>query len=352
MIYKLVSKLPQYYLARKFNLKVPLPVSYTMALTYNCNAKCKTCRIYDKPRIDQMKVEEWKQIFQNIGNSPYWVTATGGEPFLYKDIVEWYYYLVKYCQPAIVNIPTNGQLHDKILDNVWQMLKLSDKTKLIVNVSLDHYDSKVNDEIRGISGYYQQAIETIKALQQHKGLTVGIHTVISKNNINDINVISRILSSLLIDPTHYITEIAEKRVELGTKDLDITPDNDEYKNAIRILKFFAEDQPKTLIKAFRMNYYDSAIRWNYDRSHIPCYAGYASCQITPDGEIWNCCIQSKSLGNLRKADYDFKWLWNQVSAQMIRQEVKKCVGCTLANSFYTNSLMDIPTLIKVVKELL
>lgn len=351
---QLLSKLPQYIISKHFNTNSPLPISYTMGLTYHCQARCKTCRIYERKPVDEMKVDEWIKIFKNIKDSPYWITVTGGEPFLYKDIVEWYYMLTKYCKPAIVNIPTNGQLYDKILDSVWQMLKISPETQLIINVSLDHYDYEKNDEIRGIKGYFRQAVETVNALKQHqdKNFKVGIHSVISKWNVKDIQMIALQLSSLLDDPTHYITEIAENRNELGTVDIDISPKTLEYIEAIKWLKKANGNNKHTLIRAFRMNYYDGVINWLIRGENIPCYNGYASCQITPDGNVWDCCIKSNSMGNLRMYNYNFEKLWDSVKAQDVRRLVKECPGCPLANSYYTNSLFSVSALSKVIKELI
>jgi MoaA/NifB/PqqE/SkfB family radical SAM enzyme len=350
---ELINKLPKYWISRNTNLLIPMPINYSLGLTYHCQARCATCRIYERTNVDEMKVDEWKKIFQNIGNSPYWITFTGGEPFLYKDIVEVFYWLNEYCKPVIVNIPTNGQLYERILDSIWQILKMKrSKTQIIVNVSLDHYIAEKNDEIRGIRGYFKQAVNTINALQEHKDLTVGIHTVISKFNVNEISNISIQLNGLLNDPTHYITEIAEHRKELGTMDVDITPSNEDYYHAASWLDFTSKYQKKTLIRAFRLNYYQNVVKWNNSKWHMPCYAGYASCQITPEGNVVPCCIKYSNMGNLRSYNYDFKKLWNNPTAQVIRNDVKKCEGCQLANANYTNSLFNIPTLIKVASKLI
>lgn len=351
---QLLSKLPQYIISKHFNTNSPLPISYTMGLTYHCQAKCKTCRIYERKPVDEMKVDEWIKIFKNIKDSPYWITVTGGEPFLYKDIVEWYYMLTKYCKPAIVNIPTNGQLHNRILDSVWQMLKISPETQLIINVSLDHYDYEQNDEIRGIKGYFAQALETINALQKmtEKNLTVGIHTVISQWNTNDLKEIASQFSKSLKNPSHYIVEIAENREELQTIDLKLTPSRLQLINNIKAIKDISSNQNHTIIQAFRRNYYNAILKWNKDRTNIPCYNGYASCQITPDGDVWDCCIKSNSMGNLRMYNYNFEKLWDSAKAQDVRRLVKECSGCPLANSYYTNSLFSISALSKVIKELI
>jgi MoaA/NifB/PqqE/SkfB family radical SAM enzyme len=354
---KLLTKLPQYTIARRFNTPVPLPISYTLGLTYKCQAKCLTCRIYHK-HTNEMSLDEWTQIFLQLEHAPYWVTFTGGEPFLYKNIVEVFNMLYKHCQPKIVNIPTNGQLVSKIVEDVVAMAQLClMNTQIIVNVSLDHYIAEENDKIRGLKGYFTNAINTVNALQEkikQKELTnvkVGIHTVISNFNIKSMNMIALHLSSLLDDPTHYITEIAEDRIELGTAGFNLSPSAKYYKSVVEYLRK-AADGKRSLIRAFRLNYYNRVLNWLETHTNIPCYAGYSSCQITPTGDVWTCCVRTLNMGNIKAYDYDLKKLWNSALANDARQHVKSCLGCPLANVSYTNSLQDIPTMIRTAKELI
>lgn len=344
---QLAGKMPFYYNARTNGSNVILPISYTLGLTYQCNSRCKTCRIYDHSKVVLLTSLEWKQVFSKMGNI-YWATFTGGEPFLRKEISEIYWYLTQICKPAIVNIPTNGLLTNRIVFAVWEMSKMSPQTKLIINVSLDHYEPDKNDEIRGVKGYYYNAVNTLNALQniEADNLTVGIHTVISKYNVNEIGEISERLSRMLKDKTHYITEIAETRVELGTMELDITPSALEYQKAVSKLPY-----KKSLIQSLRSEYYSRVSSLlNGSNGYIPCYAGYISCQITPDGEIWFCCVQADSIGNLRDCDYDINRLWNSDKAKRLREQHKNCV-CPLANVSYTNMLFHLPTMTKVIKRL-
>lgn len=355
---EVLTKLPKYWLSRKTG-NVPLPLNYTIGLTYRCNARCKTCNVWDRAnKEEELTPEEWEWTFSSLGNSPYWVTLTGGEPFLYKDIEEVFYNLCTICKPTIVNIPTNGQLTKVIYDTVWDMVKMFPKIKVVVNVSLDHYLPFKNDEIRGTTAYYKNAIETIKALQtiHSHNLTVGIHTVISKYNIGELPEISCNLKKLLTNKHNHLAEIAEHRVELKTIGLDITPNASEFSNAIECFYNNAElngsrGLPR-IRQAFRQQYYQAVNRWlSTGKTGIPCWAGYLSCQITPDGEIWFCCIKAKSIGNLKDYLYRFDKLWNNNLAKSYRKLVKDCY-CPMANVNYTNMLLDTRSMYRVVRSIL
>ena len=337
----MIERLPLYVLAKATNTSPPLPMNYTLGLTYKCNSRCKTCRVYDRDNTNELTVIEWQKVFRDLGSSPYWVTFTGGEPFLYPDLLEVYYDLCETCHPKLINIPTNGLLTERVADLVWQMCKIEPKTSLTVNVSIDHI-SEDDDEIRGVPKAFDKAVATVLALKALKleNLNVGVHTVISKFNADDFAVIRNTLSTLLTQPSLYITEIAENRNELGTMNLDIAPTAAQYEYAISCLESHA-----TLKGLLRSKYYKLVIQWLQTKKRpTPCYAGYASCQITPNGDVWFCCVNAKSIGNIRKED--FATLWKGFAAQQLRR-LQRC-SCPLANVSYTNIILNPRTVLQTV----
>jgi MoaA/NifB/PqqE/SkfB family radical SAM enzyme len=306
-----------------------------------------------------MTPQEWKRLFENVGDSVFWATLSGGEPFLYNDIIAVYHYLNTICRPAVVNIPTNGQWTDRIVNRVRTMKRMFPDTQLTINVSIDHCDPKKNDEIRGLPGYYEKAVETIRqllTLEDHKSserLTVGIHSVVSKYNISDMKIIRENLVKLLKSPDDYVTEIAENRVELQTVDSVIGPDPFLYRDLVPTLVAGGHG----LKQAFRRQYYEGVAgammhtKYNMPHSTVPCYAGYATCQVTPSGDIWPCCMLGEVIGNLRDEKFDFGKIWNGEKAQLAREQAKRC-SCPMANVSYTNAILHPPTMAKILKNVL
>lgn len=348
----LASRLPQHFLARTFNAQPPMPFSYTLGLTYRCNLRCKTCRVYEKAAMQELTLSEWILIFKSIKQSPYWVTYSGGEPFLFKDIVELHDNLCRICKPSIVNIPTNGSIN--CIDKIKTMCETHPEVKLVVNVSIDHYNPHSNDIIRGRKHAFYDAIATYGKLRRLKydNLTVGIHTVISRFNVKEFKEICDYFLSL--QPDQYITEIAEERFELGTVGLSITPDRYDYADAVEYLRNKIcggkwKGVPK-ITESFREKYYGSVVNWLDDKyKKRPCYAGRINVQIDPTGDIWPCCITAESMGNLRYSNYSFEKIWTSHKAKKIRRSIRKC-SCPMANIYYSNSLLNPLTLLSVVSK--
>ncbi|HRY84718.1 MAG TPA: radical SAM protein [Candidatus Cloacimonadota bacterium] len=350
-MFSILFRIVGYWLMKHLGFPKLLPMNYTVSLLYTCNSRCNTCNIWKK-KANNLTVEEYRKIFKSVGHSPYWVTFSGGEPFLRNDIVEVVSTIYQVSRPAIINIPTNGILTKTIVENVDAITKACPKSQIIINLSLDGFDSQ-HDEIRGVPGNYKKTTATYTRLKALKApnLAVGIHTVISKFNVESFSMVANEL--LRLEPDSYITEIAEERVELDTMGMNITPSLVEYKSAIDYLlhriKNVNYKGMNKITQAFRIEYYNMVKQIMRDRTQvIPCYSGVASVQISPDGELWSCCIKAKSLGNLRKADYKFRKLWNSPEAELERHSIhKKECWCPLANAAYTNMLMNLPTLWRV-----
>lgn len=345
-----------------------MPINLTVSVTNTCNSRCKTCSIWKlyrkNPELEEreFKTDEFEKTFESIGGSIIWATVSGGEPYLRPDLVEICKSLIKHCSPSVITIPTNAILSNVIEDKTKKILEHCDNVNLIVNLSLDGVGSK-HDEIRGVQGNFSNFLETYERLKNlqpdFSNLNIGVHSVVSKFNIDSLFDVYEFVKKL--EPDSFITEVAEERAELFTLGSDITPDPDKYSKFVNELSFrIRKDHFKyrklvpRIIQAFRLSYYRIAAQvLKEQRQAIPCYAGYASCQLTPYGDVWPCCVlgYDKPMGNLRENNYDFKKVWFSQKAHEVRKFIKsEDCACPLANASYTNMLLQMPTLLRVLKD--
>ncbi len=369
----LAWRLPAYWLSRRLRQGWPrrLPMNLTLSLTYRCNSRCATCNVW-KRGADELTLDEWAKVLRSLGRAPYWITVSGGEPLLRKDAVEIIRLACEHCRPAILNIPTNGLLPDRISRAVAEVTAACPRTSVVVNLSLDGWEDD-HDRIRGVPGNFERAMDTYRRLRalEAPNLTLGIHTVISRFNAESVpDLYTRVQAELA--PDSYISEIAEERVELGTIGAAITPTLDQYRESIeRVMALQSQNPPSGLggiAWAFRRRYYRLVQRWLRERNSpsrsdgggqgggnqmLPCYSGWASAQIAPDGDVWFCCIQAEPVGNLREVAYDFRQVWWSKRAQTLREDVRagRC-DCPLANAAYTNMLLHPPSLVGVAWDLI
>lgn len=342
---RIIRAVPAAFASRACNRPLLLPFNLTISLSYRCNSRCRTCNIW-KMKSDDLALEEYGKIFRNLGKSVFWATLSGGEPFMRKDIAQVAQSLYRNCAPAIINIPTNGLLGDYIAKKAEEICRACPKSQVVVNLSLDGIGKK-HDELRGVPGNFGRSMKAYAALRKISApnFSLGVHTVISRFNVRDIpQICDYVLDEL--KPDSYISEVAEQRVELGTVGTDITPAPGEYAKAVDyISKRTAGYKPKGISRltlAMRRGYYNFAKdALGGKRQPVPCYAGIASAQISPEGDVWGCCIRAEPLGNLRKSSYDFRSIWLSQKAQEFRKSVKaKECSCPLANAYYSSVLCE------------
>jgi len=364
----LLPKVFGYKLFRSLGRPRLLPMNMTVGVTLKCNSMCKTCHIWQLYREnselekDELKTHEFEKIFKAIGRKIFYVVITGGEPFLRPDLSRICKAIWEYCSPSVLVLPTNGLLPEVIEKQVEEILLGCPNLNLVVNFSLDGVAAD-HDEIRGVPGNYEALIDAYERLKkvsiEFPNVQVGLHTVISKYNIRSVPNIYELVRKLA--PHSFITEIAEERTELFNVGSGVGPNPGDFAKTIRLLSRRIredgwKDSGSRLTQSLRLAYYELAERTVTEtRQIIPCYSGFASCQVTPFGDVWPCCVlgYSMPLGNLRQVGYRFQDVWNSTEAERVRNFIRKGVCyCPLANASYTNILCNLRYLRRAVMNML
>jgi len=345
----LLPRIPAHIAFRRWGWPRLYPFNVVVSVTYRCNSRCRTCNIWQRPPVAELSLAEWERVFAGLGQAPYYLTFSGGEPFLRPDLADIVAAGYRLCRPAVITIPTNGWFTDSVLAQTIAILEATPQAQVGINLSLDGVGPK-HDEIRGRAGSWERAMQTYQALRElrHPNLMLSIHTVVSRFNVADLPAISEGLMALT--PDSYITEVAEERVELGTLGAGITPAPDEYDRAAAWLIAQLQRRPAAgfarVAQALRGQYYRLAARiLREQRQVIPCYAGWASMHIDPTGDVWTCCTRAEPVGNLRQTDFDLAAIWFGDRVQALRHSIRagEC-ACPMANVSYTNMLLHPPTL--------
>jgi MoaA/NifB/PqqE/SkfB family radical SAM enzyme len=366
----LIVRLPLFNLYRGFGRPKLFPINYTFSITNVCNSKCKTCSIWklyqEKPELksEELTTQEWLKVFEGLETSPFWVTISGGEPFTRSDLVEICEAICEVNRPKILNIPTNGLLCDRIENWASKIAEAcaNNGVALNVNLSLDGVGER-HSEIRGVKGNWELAMKTLFALKKledkYQSLNVGIHTVVSNYNIHELSEVAAYIVNEL-RPSNYIMEVAEERSELFNVNNGITPQPTELEHVLTEVAHYFRDTLRSrelsrIGLAFRLRYYELIPKILESKTQIvPCMASFASCHINAYGDIWPCCVlgYTKSMGNLRESGFNFKKLWRSERANEARAFIKEggC-SCPLANTHYTNMLLNFKELFRVMKNL-
>jgi len=344
------------WLCRQGLASPPHPINVTFSVTRRCQSRCKTCFIWKEcsqaDPSEDMDLETIEILFRAIGWT-YFFNVSGGEPFLRNDLPDIIRLACRHLRPAVIHIPTNALLPQRIENSTEQILQIIEReapgTVLSIKPSFDGIGEQ-HDHIRGVPGNFQKLLETLERLnslrESHKYLHVGVGTVVSRFNQNSLEEIIEYAGGLGVDT--YINEVAEEREEFFNLGTGITPDGESYARIMDIFKENVRGRLKTMkllsriTTAMRIVYYDLAADILRERRQvIPCYAGILNVHINSDGGIWPCAVLAYK-GEMGKVSGEtgFLDIWNSKEARKVRKDIKagKC-ACPLANQAYSNILL-------------
>lgn len=361
-----------YRLARAGLIAPPRPMTLTFSVTNRCQSRCLTCQIWrlyrDQPQrvAEELRLDEIAAIFRSLGYT-FFFNISGGEPYLRDDLPEIVGLALRYLQPRVVHIPTNGLAPERIEAATRRILEqianLPRPIPLTVKPSLDGIGEE-QDRIRGVPGNFARTLETLDCLKHlratYPNLHVEVGTVVSTANMDRLDEIAAFVHGLGVES--YRNEIAEQRAEFFNRGDPITPSAEQYRALMA--RFAARIRAETgskrslaqLTESLRLVYYDVAVRILAEgRQVLPCYAGLSNVHINPYGQVWACCVlgYERPMGELREAGLDFGRVWHSAQAGEVRRFIHAggC-ACPLANQAYSNILCDPPSTLRAVSHVL
>lgn len=324
------------YLWKKENT---LPIHLIFETTSICNSRCVTCFNWKKTDAEQtqLSLENIKKLLNSFDHQLLWLSFTGGECFLRKDLPELFELFIKKTNPAFFSIPTNGLLPDHIKKTTEKMLRLY-KKPFILTVSLDGLE-EMHDKIRGVKGNFGKALETYSKLkelkQKYPNLHLGVNTVLNSLNQNQLKDIIKFVRKL--NPESHTIELmrgCSRDSNIEAPSLEFYETNkDLIKKAMKEKSYYSFSLSSLLLKAAKVYYHDLACEiLKQGKQLIPCFAGRLSAVIDCKGNVYPCELYKK-IGNLHDENFNFKELWFSESASKIRAEIKN-KGCYCAHSCF------------------
>jgi SynChlorMet cassette radical SAM/SPASM protein ScmE len=164
------------------------PRSVDIDITNRCNLRCAYCYHFTSAGDVEKDLpkEEWLQFFEELNKCNVMnVVLSGGEPFFRSDIKELIQGIVN--NRMRYSILSNGTL---ITEEIASFIAATGRCNS-VQVSIDGSSSSIHDSFRG-KGNFDRAIRGIRTLQSH-GITVNVRATIHKNNVRDLENITKLL---------------------------------------------------------------------------------------------------------------------------------------------------------------
>lgn len=266
------------------------PTDVSIKLTENCQARCVTCDYWKSRHTDHVSTSDAVRLIGRLGDIG--VTTlrfTGGEPLLRRDFFD----ILGSVDPGpftTIGLQTNGLLLHRLAG------KINESPISHVTVSLDATGDR-NDQIRGITGYFDRAIAGLEMLE---GKTRIIAMTLNQLGAGDLGT--------LIDHAERLggylaCNLPDNRLYfLGGADLDdLWPDDDTAKGMTETLASRLPDQ----FTRYELDYIRRYLRSGgpgFKAANPPCVLGYTTVYIGSDGSVRSGCYVLPPLGNVLERD--------------------------------------------------
>lgn len=303
-----------------------LPRLIVFEPTQLCNLRCKMCTYYGKEGIppnygSQLGLEQIAKMFHNISSSYKLIKPiigiTGGEPFMRKDIIN-ILRIIK-MEGLDCSITTNAALITE------SQIKTIAKEKLVIqmNISIDGID-ETHDEIRGVKGTYEKALNSIKLIGRYN-IPYLINTVILKDNLDELKKLNDIFKE-----HHRIQHQIFSTPEWNKAHSELTKQDLGYACPVWNNKPpFEKEQTATLYDTLykrkieqepeiHNNLYQYYFDLNWTRSKY-CYSVFGSLRITQDGSVYPCF--DFKLGNI--VNNNLREIWKGKEAKLFLSKIKE-----------------------------
>ena len=246
------------------------------------------------------------------------VVLTGGEPLLNPDLVE----IARYSKGKNIKVilSTNGLLlgekYKECIDYVDEIV-----------VSIDGLEN-INDEIRGIKGYYNKSINAlIKIRNEYPNKILKIATTITNKNIDDIGGLLELCRKHkiywglnLLDNSPYFFKDFKIRDLQDIKDINKIND---FKKTLHYYKKkgifrWSSASINTTIESLG----------NRKDENIPCFIGFIWVHVDSKSNLYSGCWALPPMGNLKKKNIDECIHSKEYKERIINMYQKKCPVCT------------------------
>ena len=269
-------------------LKLNIPLSVQLDLTYRCNERCVHCYL-DHDDHGEMNTAEIKALLDQMADAGvFFLTISGGEIMMRKDFFEILEHA--HARTFSIKLKTNGVLIRKKEAERIRALGVES-----VQISVYSHRAEVHDAITKMPGSFRQTIEAVRLLR-----TAGLHVTMA-------NV-------LMVQNAQDYPGVRALANELGaqcTLDPTITPMMDGDRSILEL-----NVDKAALREVFR----DGALVGNVEEfcappqgvdedalDMLPCSAGHTACYVSPYGDVYPCVQFPLPSGNVRRSKFVDIW---------------------------------------------
>ena len=295
--------------------RLHIPLNAHLDVTWRCNEGCGMCYLDHSVGGDMSTAEIKKTLDELAAAGALFLTLSGGEIMLRKDIFE----IVAYARKLQfdVRLKTNGILVGE--DEARRFAELGVRE---VHISIYSHKPEVHDGITRVPGSLERSLNAARHFR-NQGLTVELRCPIMQPNAADYR------------------EVHQLALDMGVKskfDAMVTPMMDGDRDPV--------DEFHVNLETLTAVIHDPLLAGNDDEkcgppappdesalSGFPCTAGHAGCYITPQGDVTPCVQFPMVCGNLRTASFTDIWYTSPDFLRLRELRSRDVAVCNTCSNF-------------------
>lgn len=297
-------------------LKMGIPLSVQLDLTYRCNERCIHCYL-DHSDHGEMNTAEIKDLLAQMADAGvFYLTISGGEILMRRD----FFQILEYARAKTfcIKLKTNA-----VLIRAREAERIHSLGVESVQVSIYSHRAEVHDAITKMPGSLRQSVDGIRLLRAH-GLHVIIANVLMSKNVHDQAEVRALALELgaqyTVDPT--ITPMMDGDRSILSLNVDEGALREVFRNEAlvgNVEEFCAPPQGAD----------EEAL------NSLPCSAGHTACYVSPYGDVYPCVQFPLPSGNVRRTRFADIWRdspqLNEVRSIALR-DLPSCSKCAHGTS--------------------
>lgn len=314
---------------REFTFGKPAkPIVINLLANDICNSKCQMCYIWKQKKDIELAPDELGKILRDpLFSEVKHVGITGGEPTLRKDLPILYEACINNL-PSLVgmSIITNAIQYKQVTSRIEAVKTVCDQSNIGFSamVSIDGL-GEVHDQVRGRSGNFDSAIQTMEFLTGLLGRDhVAFGCTITKDNVWNMHTFLDFIEKRGYYGRFRIAEYINRLYNEEASAYIRTFDDDE---TYELTTFFMR-----LIEGFESNrdyqrtYYNIIHMLNGGSRIIKCPYQTKGVVLDCRGNMQYCAPKSNSIGNALKTSAEKLWRGNiHERNRILKEDCDDCI---------------------------
>lgn len=303
------------------------PDEAILVVTSKCNSKCIMCDVWNISRGEELKPGDYERLPPSVST----VRVTGGEPFLREDLPAVIEVVNRVCRRPRFVIATNGLLPDVIERQIKAITRIT--WNVGVRVSIDAV-GRLDDEIRGVEGAYDKALESLGVLKELGVRDLGIAFTIQDANVNELGRVYDLSRRLGVEFSCCLVDNSIFRYGRDDNTFTRLKELGEQIDYV-VCRELQTWSPKRWFRAYYfrglLDYAGYKCDSSKSRRDLKCTAVEKFFLINPGGDVYPCTLRGDVLGNIKEKTVEA--ILDSSRAIELSRKVKDCpINCwTMCN---------------------